>query len=143
MTFVCSICEKCPNSHSLIKYQENEEHNVYYTCPSNATNNDTNAILYHFDGVLGENKNKKWVWVLDLKGFRMKQFLEIENTICIIKLINEKYSGTLEKIIIINSNSAASMMYKLVKPFLNKKMKSLIVFQDSETSSEKSIETYI
>jgi hypothetical protein len=139
MSFVCSICEKHPNSHSLIKYEENEEYNVYYTCPSNATNNDTNGILYHFDGVLGENNNKKWIWILDVKGFTMKQFLEIENTICIIKLINEKYSTTLQKIVVINSNSTASIMYKLVKPFLNKRMKSFIVFQDSETISEEHV----
>jgi hypothetical protein len=131
MVFICKICEKCPDSHSFVKYQETTDSIIYYTCPSNAKNNEINGILTHFDGTLQEIKDKNWIWLLDLKGFSMKQFLEIGNTISIMKLINEKYSVNLQKIIVINTNSYASTMYNLIKPILSERMQSLIFFPDS------------
>jgi len=130
MVFVCNICEKCPGSHSLVKYEETNDYIVYYTCPSNATNNEINGILTHFDGTLGETKDKNWIWILDMKGFSMKHFLEVGNTISIIKLINQKYSVNLQKIIVINTNSYASTMYNLVKPLFNTRLQCLIFFPD-------------
>jgi hypothetical protein len=135
MSFICKICEKYPNSHSLTKYEETNDYIVYYTCPSNAKNNEINGILTHFDGTLEETKDKNWIWILDLKGFNMKNFLEIGNTISIIKLINEKYSVSLQKIIVINTNSYAGTMYNLVKPVLNERMRSLIFFPDNTSKS--------
>ena len=79
MPFVCKICEKCPSSHSLVKIDENEEQVIFYTCPANATNNETAGIVDHYNGVLGELGGKKWIWVLDLKDFKMQNFLEIGN----------------------------------------------------------------
>ena len=131
MVFICKICEKCPNSHSLVKYEETNDYIVYYTCPSNATNNEIEGILTHYDGVLQEIKDKNWIWILDLKEFSIKHFLEIGNTISIVKLINEKYSVNLQKIIVINTNSYTSNMYNLVKPFFNTRLQSLIFFPDS------------
>jgi len=131
MGFICKICENCPNSHSLVKYEETPEHIVYYTCPSSATNNEINGILTHYDGFLGEMKDKNWIWILDLKDFSMKNFLEIGNTISIVKLINEKYSVNLQKIIVINTNSYTSTIYNIIKPVLNERMRSLVFFPDS------------
>ena len=130
MVFICNICEKCPTSHSLVKFNETSKNIVYYTCPSDATNNEIDGILMHYDGVLGENKNKKWIWVLDLKGFSMKEFLEIGNTISIVKLIREKYSTNLEKIIVINTNSYTSAIYNIIKPFLSEQMQSVVFFSN-------------
>ena len=130
MPFICKICEKCPTSHSLVKYEETPERIIYYTCPSNATNNETTGILDHYNGVLGEINGKKWIWVLDLKGFGMKNFMEICNGIELAKLITEKYSEHLEKIIIINQNSFTATIYGIVKPFLNKRVQSLVIFSD-------------
>jgi len=136
MVFICKICEKYPNSHSLVKYEENKDHVVYYTCPSNATNNEIEGILSHFDGTLKETMYKNWIWILDLKGFSMKHFLEIGNTVSIIKLINEKYSSNLQKIIVINTNSYANTMYNLVKSFFNTRLQSLIFFTDSTNNTK-------
>ena len=131
MVFKCKICEKNPSSHSLIKYEETSENVVYYTCASSATNNEINGILIHYDGVLGETKDKYWIWILDLKGFSMKNFLEIGNTISIIKLISDKYSENLQKIIVMNTNSYTSAIYNIIKPVLNERMRSLVFFPDS------------
>jgi len=130
MPFVCKICEKCPTSHSLIKYDETSERVVYYTCPANATNNETDGIIYHYNGVLSEMNGKKWVWVLDLKNFGMKHFLEIGNAVALTKLITEKYSNNLQKIIVINQNSFTNIIYSIIKPFLTSKIQSIVYFSD-------------
>jgi hypothetical protein len=135
MPFVCKICEKCPTSHSLVKYNETSERIIYYTCPSIATNNETTGIIEHYDGVLGEMGNKNWIWILDLKGFGMKNFLEFENGIALAKLITEKYSNHLQKIIVINPNSYTSAIFNLVKPFLNKRVRSIITFSNELSES--------
>ena len=140
MGFICKICEKNPNSHSLIKYEETNENVVYYTCPSSATNNEINGILTHFDGFLGETKDKNWIWILDLKDFSMKNFLEIGNTISIVKLISEKYSVNLQKIIVMNTNSYTSTIYNIIKPVLNERMRSLVFFPNSYNDQKEKLD---
>lgn len=128
MVFVCKICQDCPNSHSLIKFEENKERIIYYTCPKKALDNRIEGILYHYDGVLSEIKDKDWIWILDLNEYGIKEMLEINNTIAIVSLIKEKYSKTLQKIIVINTNSYTQTLYNVIKPFLNKRMKEIVYF---------------
>jgi len=130
MPFICKICQQCPNSHSLVKLDENEEQIIYYTCPSTATNNNTAGIVSHYDGVLGELGGKKWIWVLDLKGFKMKNFMEIGNGVALAKLINTKYSEHLQKIIVVNPNSFTSAIFNIVNPFLGEKVRNMVVFSN-------------
>jgi hypothetical protein len=130
MPFICKICEKCPTSHSLVTLDETEEQNIYYTCPSSATNNNTAGIVAHYDGILGELNGKKWIWVLDLKGFKMKNYLEIGNGIALSKLITEKYSRNLQKIIVVNPNMYTSAIFNMVKPFLSERVQSLVIFSN-------------
>jgi len=100
----------------------------YYTCPSKAKLYfDVKSILNHYDGVLSEiPENKQWVWVFDSTDFNMKHFLQISVGIELAKLISSKFSGNLQKIIIINPNMYILYVYRLVKPFLNKKLRSII-----------------
>jgi len=130
MVFICKICEKCPNSHSLVKYEETKDRIIYYTCPYEATNNDTSGIIDHYDGVLSEMNDKNWIWILDLKMFGIKNFMEISNGIALAKLITEKYSNNLQNIIVINTNTYTSTIFNIIKPFLNDKVKSLVIFPD-------------
>jgi len=89
---------------------------------------DAKSILNHYDGVLSEiPENKQWVWVFDSTDFNMKHFLQIEVGIELAKLISSKFSNNLQKIIIINPNMYILYVYRLVKPFLNKKLRSIIV----------------
>ena len=128
MPFVCKICEQCPTSHSLVKLDETDDQIIYYTCPSNATNNNTSGIIAHYDGLLRELDGKKWMWILDLKGFKMKNFMEIGNGIALAKLITEKYSDNLQKIIVVNPNSFTSAIFNTVKPFLSEKVTDMVIF---------------
>jgi hypothetical protein len=128
MPFICKICEKCPTSHSLVKFEETPERIVYYTRPSNATNNETDGIIQHYDGVLSEMNGKDWIWILDLNGFGMKNFMEIGNGIALARLITEKFSEHLQKIIVINQNAFTNAIYAIVKPFLSESVQKLVVF---------------
>ena len=128
MPFICKICEKCPTSHSLVKFEETPERIIYYTRPSSATNNETDGIIQHYDGVLSEMNGKDWIWILDLNGFGMKNFMEIGNGIALARLITEKFSEHLQKIIVINQNAFTSAIYAIVKPFLSESVQKLVVF---------------
>jgi len=132
MVFICKICEKCPNSHSLVKYEETENRIIYYTCPSEAKNNETNGILYHYNGELGEINGKNWIWILDLKNFSIKHFMEVSNGIALAKLITEKYSEHLQNIIVINSNIYTTTIFNIISPFLTEKVRNMVVFSNGK-----------
>jgi len=129
MKYSCPFCSLDPLSHSLIEITESNNTLYYYTCPSKAKLYfDAKSILNHYDGVLSEiPENKQWVWVFDSTDFNMKHFLQIEVGIELAKLISSKFSNNLQKIIIINPNMYILYVYRLVKPFLNKKLRSIIV----------------
>lgn len=129
MKYSCPFCSLDPLSHSLIEITESNNTLYYYTCPSKAKLYfDAKSILNHYDGVLSEiPENKHWVWVFDSTDFNMKHFLQIEVGIELAKLISSKFSNNLQKIIIINPNMYILYVYRLVKPFLNKKLRSIIV----------------
>jgi len=129
MKYSCPFCSLDPLSHSLIEITESNNTLYYYTCPSKAKLYfDAKSILNHYDGVLSEiPENKHWVWVFDSIDFNMKHFLQIEVGIELAKLISSKFSNNLQKIIIINPNMYILYVYRLVKPFLNKKLRSIIV----------------
>jgi hypothetical protein len=143
MVFLCKICQQYPNSHSLIKFEETNDRIIYYTCPNKAKDNRIEGILYHFDGVLSAIKDKDWIWILDLKDYGIKEMLEINNTIAIVNLIKEKYSKTLQKIIVINTNSYTKTLYNAIKPFLNKRMQDIVFFSKENLENSDNKEAFL
>jgi hypothetical protein len=122
MTYVCPICAIHPSAHSLTK-----QDNVYYTCPAKAIRyDDTNGIINHYEGVLGEI-NEPWTWVFDGKGFKLEHSMQIDLGIKLAGVIS-KYSDLLEKIIIINPTIYVHLIYNVLYPFMNDKMKRIIEF---------------
>ena len=98
----------------------------YYTCPAEATKQyDTEGILNHYESMLSINKNK-WAWIFDCKGFSTKHLLEIKVGIELAKLITNKYSNSLEQIVIINKNIYINTIIALIYPFLNDTIKNKI-----------------
>jgi hypothetical protein len=128
MKYTCPFCALDPLSHSLMEITEYNNTIYYYTCPSKAKLYfDAKSILNHYDGVLSEiPENKQWVWIFDSADFNMKHFLQIEVGIELAKLISSKFSGNLQKIIIINPNIYISSVYRLVHPFMNEKLRSIM-----------------
>ena len=128
MVYTCPLCLLDPLSHSLTNFLEKDNTYYFYTCPAKSKlYYDTNSIINHYNGVLSDiPENKKWIWVLDVLGFGMNHFLQIEVATELSKLISSKFSKNLEKIIIINPSGYVSAVYAIVKPFLNDKIKSII-----------------
>ena len=122
MTYVCPICAIHNSAHSLTK-----NNSVYYTCPAKAKRyNDTLGIINHYEGVLGEI-NEPWTWVFDGDGFNLEHSMQIDLGIKLAGVIS-KYSEHLEKIIIINPTIYVYMIYNVLYPFMNAKMKQIIEF---------------
>ena len=100
----------------------------YYTCPSQAIlYYDINGIINHYDGVLSEmTENKEWVWIFDSLGFSLNHAMQISVAIELAKLISNKFSKNLKKIIIINPTFYIKMTHKIIMPFLNNKVRDII-----------------
>jgi hypothetical protein len=81
----------------------------------------------HYDGVLSETpKDKKWVWIFDSQGFGLAHAMQSSVAIELAKLISNKFSINLKKIIIINPTFYITMTHKLIMPFLGTRVRELI-----------------
>ena len=128
MSYICPLCKILPSSHSLTKVLENSEIIYYYTRPSQAIlYYDVNGIINHYDGVLSEmSEDKEWVWIFDSLEFSIIHAIQINVAIELAKLISNKFSKNLKKIIIINPTMYIKITHKMITPFLNNKVKDLI-----------------
>jgi len=128
MTYVCPLCKILPSSHSLTKLSERKGIQYYYTCPSQALlYYDVVGILKHYDGVLSEiPENKEWVWIFDSMGFGIIHAMQTKVGIELAKLISNKFSKNLRKIIIINPTLYITLTHKFLMPFLSSKLKDII-----------------
>ena len=133
--YICPLCKLQPSSHSLTKLLEKKGIMYYYTCPSQATlYYDVNGILDHYNGVLSEMpENKEWVWIFDSLGFSLVHAIQINVAIELAKLISNKFSKNLKKIIIINPTFYITITHKMIMPFLNNKVKDIIEINNEIT----------
>ena len=141
MSYICPLCKLQPLSHSLTKISEKNDIIYYYTCPSQAIlYYDVESILNHYDGVLSEiPKDKKWILIFDSLDFNLTHALQINVAIEITKLITNKFSTNLNKIIIINPTFYITMTYNVVMPFLNETIKNIIEINYEKTTSNEVI----
>lgn len=129
MVFECDMCKKDPTSHSFFKYCDEKEINTYYCCPIKGTNTNGEGILNHIKGVLDENNGKKWVLILDFKGYSIKKCIEISNSIEIVKLVSrEEYNSLLKQVNIINSNSYVKILCNTIKPYVSNDLFDKVTF---------------
>ena len=124
--YTCPLCAVNPSSHSLIKMADKNGIVYFYTCPAKAT--EYEGIINHYEGVLSEIK-KKWVWIVDGKGFGLTHAMQIHTAIELSKFIS---TCNLKKIIIINPTIYITMTHKIVMPFLNVN----IEMNESKTAEE-------
>ena len=139
MQYICPLCKLLPYSHSLTKFIEKNDIIYYYTCPSQAIlYYDVNGIINHYDGVLSEiPEDKEWVWIFDSFGFSLMHAMQITVAIELAKLISNKFSKNLKKIIIINPTFYITTTYLLVMPFLSNKVKDIIEINYELKSAEE------
>ena len=139
MSYICPLCKIMPSSHSLTKVLEKKGIIYYYTCPSKAIlYYDVKSIVNHYDGVLSEiPENKEWVWIFDSLGFSFIHATQTSVAIELAKLISNKFSKNLKKIIIINPTFYITITYKMLMPFLNTKVKDIIEMNYESKSVEE------
>jgi hypothetical protein len=139
MQYTCPLCKLLPSSHSLKKVLETSEIIYYYTCPSQAIlYYDAKSIVEHYDGVLSEiPENKEWVWIFDSLGFGLKHAMQTDVAVELAKLISNKFSKTLTKIIIINPTIYTTIIHKAIMLFLNKKVRDIIEINYESTRAEE------
>ncbi len=142
MPYKCPLCELLPSSHSLTKMLEKDGIIYYYTCPSQAIlYYDVIGIVNHYDGVLSEiPENKEWVWIFDSTGFTFKHAMQTNVAIELAKLISNKFSKNLKKIIIINPTFYIKISHAIIMPFLNDKVRYLIEINCETTRAEECAE---
>ena len=141
MQYTCPICKLLPSSHSLTQVLEKNGIIYYYTCPSQAIlYYDVKGIINHYDGVLSEiPENKEWVWIFDSLDFSIIHAMEINVAIELAKLISNKFSKNLKKIIIINPTFYIQIIHKTILPFLNNKVKDIIEINNESKYAEEII----
>jgi hypothetical protein len=141
MKYTCPLCKLLPFSHSLTKLLEKKEIIYYYTCPSQAIlYYDVKGIINHYDGVLSEiPENKEWIWIFDSLDFSIIHAMEINVAIELAKLISNKFSKNLKKIIIINPTFYIQIIHKMILPFLNNKVKDIIEINNESKYAEEII----
>jgi hypothetical protein len=133
MSYFCPLCKLDPMNHSFKKIFEKDNCIYFYTKPSDAKLYfDKTGIINHYEGMLNEtiNNHCKWIWIFDSCGFGLKHSLQTDVAIGLAKLISSKFSENLEKIVIINSNTYIWSIYKIIYPFLNYKIKSIVIFDE-------------
>ena len=145
MPYKCPLCELLPSSHSLTNVLETKGIIYYYTCPSQAIlYYDVIGIINHYDGVLSEiPENKEWVWIFDSAGFTFKHAMQTSVAIELAKLISNKFSKNLKKIIIINPTFYIKMSHAIIMPFLNNKVRDMIEIKYETTCAEECAEGVI
>ena len=139
MQYTCPLCKIMPSSHSLTKVLEQKEIIYYYTCPSQAIlYYDVKGIVNHYDGVLSEmSENKEWIWIFDSLGFSLIHAMQTNVAIELAKLISNKFSKNLKKIIIINPTFYIKITHKMLMPFLNNKVKDIIEINYEKKCAEE------
>lgn len=130
-THICPMCAKDPTSHSLTKVREADGTAIYYTSPAKAMSKDREGILTHYDLVLEQN-TLPWIWIFDCKDYPLSDALDIQTAIELAKLLNNKYSVNLKKIVIINSTTFIWVIIKTLSFFVSKEFKEKIYVSDNE-----------
>lgn len=138
--YECPLCKLVPFSHSLVKISDKKGVIYYYTRPSQAIlYYDVKSIISHYDGVLSEiPESKEWIWIFDSLGFSFIHAIQIKVATELTKLISNKFTKNLKKIVIINPAFYIKTTLKVVMPFLNDKLKDIIEI-DYETKRAEEI----
>ena len=113
---MCQLCDNDPSSHSFFKMGRQGGANLYYTCPGDATNHETDGVLSHYREVLETNAGEKWIFVFDAKGFTFYHSTRIASARGLLTIFKE-YGDKLQEVRIINANQFVKTMFATIQPF--------------------------
>jgi hypothetical protein len=86
---------------------------VLYTAPSRVDNIETEDQLQGLFALVNAQKQRKWLWILDLKDMSISKCMSISFTGRLISLLKEDHATALQRIWIMNMNSWAQMILSL------------------------------
>jgi hypothetical protein len=108
----------------------NEKTKYFYSCPAKAPEyQDHDTVIEHVDNMLSEIRGDPWVWMFDSNGFGVKHYLEIRTAQSLAKLISDKYSDSLQQIVVLNPSWHMRLTLNVVWPFLSDKIKNSILIK--------------
>ena len=113
---MCILCDTDPTSHSFFKMGRQGGASLFYTCPGDATNHETDGVLAHYREVLENNQGEKWIFVFDAKGFTLYHSTRIASARGLLTIFKE-YGETLQEIRIVNANRFVKAMFASIRPF--------------------------
>ena len=86
---------------------------ILYTAPSRVDNIETEDQLQGLFALVNAQKQRKWLWILDLKDMSYSKCMSISFTGRLISLLKEDHATALQSIWIMNMNSWAQMILSL------------------------------
>ncbi len=125
---MCILCDNDPKSHSFFKMGKQNGANLFYTCPGDATNHETEGVLTHYREVLEQNKGEKWIFIFDANGFNLYHSTRIASARGLITIFQE-YGDYLEELRILNANNFVKSLFMTIKPFAPTEIFNKIVWK--------------
>lgn len=126
---MCKLCDKDPESHSFYKLASEGDASIIYSCPGDAKATDKESVIAHITEVLEAQKGKKWIWIVDGKGFGVKQAARVKTSTAIMNLITSTYNDTLLEIRMVNPTKYVVGVFKTIVPFMHPSLKNKIVWK--------------
>ena len=125
---MCLLCDADSTSHSFFKMGRQGGANLFYTCPGDATDHETEGVLTHYREVLERNEGEKWIFIFDAKGFTLYHTTRLASARGLMTIFNE-YGDTLEEVRIINANQFVKAMFGTIRPFVSSNTFNKIVWK--------------
>jgi hypothetical protein len=126
---MCKLCDKDPESHSFYKLATEDDAVIIYSCPGDAKATDKESVVNHISEVLDQQNGKKWVWIIDGKGFGVRQASRVTTSTAIMNLITSTYNDSLTEIRIVNPTKYVVGIFKTIVPFMHPSLKKKIVWR--------------
>lgn len=86
---------------------------ILYTVPSRVDNIETEEQLQGLFALVNAQKQKKWLWILDLKDMSYSKCMPMSFIGRLISLLKEDHATSLQGIWILNMNSWAQMILSM------------------------------
>lgn len=119
-----------PNFGRFQNVGNNKKTKYFYSCPAKETvYQDHDTVIEHVDNMLSEIRGDPWVWIFDSNGFGVKHYLEIRTAQSLAKLISDKYSDSLQQIVVLNPSWHMRLTLNVIWPFLSDKIKNTILIK--------------
>jgi hypothetical protein len=116
---MCKSCDVDPKSHSFFRIATEDNVQIFYSCPSEATKYfDKQSVEIHCREKLQEKGDTcKWIFIFDGTGYTLRHAMAIGVSLSFLRVIKE-HADTLLEIRILNTSSYVSTMLTIMKPFI-------------------------